>query len=115
MYCRMTQSLYSKDVRNMAARMLEELDGGWLEVCKVANNGGYIRVPVSVNAEWYRRFCRKYLRSRRRYPKPRTIIRRTHVRAALLRIIDGREVHVNGHRLLEHIEHDRAWIGVSRD
>jgi hypothetical protein len=111
MYCRMTKSLYSKDVRDVAARMLEEeeLDGGWLEVCKVANNGGYIRVPVPVNAEWYRRFCRKYLRSRRRYPKPRTIIRRAGVRAALQRIIDGRQGHINVHRLLEHIEHDRKW------
>lgn len=73
-----------------AAAMLDELQAGWLEVCKVpSQHGGYIRVPVSVNAEWYSRFCRRFLRSRRRYPKIRTFIKRCHAVRALEKIANG--------------------------
>jgi hypothetical protein len=35
----------------MAKELLDELEGSYLEVCKVPSRlGGYIRVPVSVNA-----------------------------------------------------------------
>jgi hypothetical protein len=93
-------------ITEIARHMLDELDFGYLEVVKVPasdGRGGYIRVPVSVNAEWYSRFCRKFLVSRRHYPKPRTIIRRCHTRRALERIASGRIDGVYVGRLLDFI------------
>jgi hypothetical protein len=82
--------------------MLDELLSSYLEVCKVPSRyGGYIRVTVSVNCEWYRFFCRRYKIGRRRYPKPRTIIRRQHVVAALERMIRGNMKGVYAERLLK--------------
>lgn len=51
--------------------MLAELDSSRLEVILVpqryrTNEGGMVRVAVSKNAAWYRRFCAAYLSSRRR-------------------------------------------------
>jgi hypothetical protein len=89
-----------------AKHLLEEIEGGWLEVAKVpGNQGGYIRVPVSVNAEWYSRFCQKY-ESRRssRFPKHRTIIKRCHTIAALEQIISGRQKGVYIERLQPFLE-----------
>lgn len=89
-------------IRRLALILLEELDSGYLEVVKVPIEGGYIRVAVSVNAQWYRAFCKQYLWSRsKRFPKPRTIIRRQHTRAALKRIAKGNCAGVYAERLLE--------------
>jgi len=33
-------------------------------------------VAVSTNADWYRAFCSAHKTTRRKYPKPRTIIKR---------------------------------------
>lgn len=92
--------------QSVAAKLLlEELQSNWLEVCKVpGREGGYIRVPVSVNCDWYRRFCRNYKRSRRRYPKARTIIKRQHTEAALRRMIAGDFGGVYAGRLLPFVE-----------
>lgn len=88
-----------------ARHLLDELESGWLEVCKVpGRNGGYIRVPVSVNAEWYTRFCRSCLSRSRRFSKLRTMIRRQHTIAALKRIMRGNAKGVYAERLMPFIE-----------
>lgn len=95
-------------VRAAARRLLEELQSSYPETCKVPNgNGGYVRVPVSVNTEWYRRFCRQYLSVRRRYPKPRTLIRRCHTIKALERIAQGNLRGVYAERLGPFVEEAR--------
>jgi hypothetical protein len=93
-------------VREIYSVMLDELQGGWLEVCKVpSRHGGYIRVPVSVNAEWYQKFCKRYLaRHSRRYPKHRTLIRRQHTIKALRRLIAGNHAGVYAERLMTFAE-----------
>ncbi len=92
-----------------AQHLLDELEGGWLEVAKVPNqNGGYIRVAVSTNAEWYRRFCGRHLGSRKRYPKLRTFIKRCHTVAALKRIIQGEREGCYVERLLEVMANGRV-------
>jgi hypothetical protein len=95
----------------IAKALLSDLNAGYLEVAKVpSRQGGYIRVPVSVNAEWYRRFCKRYLTTRRKYPKPRTLIRRCHTEAALRRIIDGRQTDTEyARRLCEFIRQEACW------
>ena len=88
-----------------ARRMLNELESSDLEVCEIpGSNGGYIRVPISVNLQWYRRFCAQYQTTRRRHPKPRTIIRRCHTIAALRRIIAGNRSGVYAGRLISLID-----------
>jgi hypothetical protein len=88
-------------LKKLALVLLEDLDAGWLEVRKVPNgHGGYVRVPVSVNAAWYRHFCSRHLTTQRRYPKPRTLIRRQHTRAALKRIGRGDSRGVYADRLV---------------
>lgn len=82
----------AQEVADAARQLLEELEAGWLEVAKIpSRRGGYIRVPMSKNAEWYSRLCRTYeSATSKRFPKPRTIIKRCHTIAALRRLIDGR-------------------------
>lgn len=93
-------------VRECARQFLEELDAGRLEVMKVpGSDGGYIRIPIEVNAEWYRRFCSQFETSRRRYPKPRTIIKRCHTRRALEKLANGGGKGVYIERLLDFIQH----------
>jgi len=83
------------------AMMLDELESSYLEVVKIpSQQGGYIRVAVSVNAEWYSWFCKKYTTSRRRYPKTRTIIRRKNVVSALRRLMRGDDRGVYAERLI---------------
>ena len=62
-------------IRRAAQRMLEELDDGYLEVGKFpGREGGYVRMVMSRNADWYRLFCHSWT-MRRRYPyrKPRRL------------------------------------------
>lgn len=85
--------------------MLNELQSSWLEVTKIpSQHGGYIRVPVSVNAEWYSRFCSRFQRTRRKYPKLRTIIKRCHTIAALKRMQQGDRITTYARRLLDFME-----------
>lgn len=92
-------------IQDYAKHMLEELEAGWLEVCKVpSREGGYIRVPVSVIAEWYSRFCRRYMGRRRKYPKPRTIIKRRDTIKALKHLEEGKNNTVYTKRLVDFIE-----------
>ena len=100
-------------IARRAARMLEELDSGYLEVCKVpGRQGGYVRVVCNCNAEWYRVFCRRFERGRRRYRKPRTIIRRCHTRKALLHLAAGKNGTVYSGRLVEFMERWYEDIGT---
>ena len=94
-----------------AEYMLDELEAGWLEVAKVpSRHGGYVRVCVSVNCEWYSAFCRAHegYRRQRRWRKARTIIKRSHTIAALKRIMAGEVDSVYAERLepfiREHME-----------
>ena len=98
-------------MRDIFAVMAEELEGSWLEVCKIpSRHGGYIRVPVSVNAEWYQKFCGRHLSRRRRYPKYRTIIKRRDTLNALRRLQSGNYKGVYAERLLDFVE----WFYVGR-
>jgi len=69
--------------------MLRELlESSFPETAKVpGRDGGYVRVPVSVNTEWYRQFCARHETLRGR--KMRTIIKRCHTIRALQRIEAG--------------------------
>jgi len=72
----------------MAIVLRELLESSFPETIKVpGRHGGYIRVPVSVNAKWYRRFCAMY--ETPRSGKMRTFIKRCHTIAALRRIEAG--------------------------
>lgn len=90
-------------IRLAAKEMLAELEGGWLEVCKVPNgHGGYIRVAVSVNAEWYRIFCRDHKGWRKR-GKDRTYIKRCHTIRALRELKSGKTKTIYANRLLPYV------------
>lgn len=95
----------------LALHLLDELDSGCLTVAKIPSvHGGYVRVPTSINAPWYSAFCKEYMTTRRRYPKPRTLIRRCHARKALERIIAGTTEGVYIERLLEFMERWRHTV-----
>lgn len=74
------------DQQALAAEFAEELRGRRLEVCKVPGRDGegFVRAVIVTNPEWYSWICEQHVRPRRRYPRPRTVIRR----AELLRILD---------------------------
>lgn len=101
--------------------MLSELESNGLEVCKIPSKredssgrlvGGYIRVVVSVNCEWYRRFCASFVRARGRSPKPRTIIKRRDTIRTLKRMIAGPYKTVYAERLTDAA--DELWRSVCR-
>ncbi len=88
-----------------AIEMLEELQSHCLIVIKVQKeNGGWIRVCLDVNPPWYRDFCASYQRSRRRYPKSRTIIKRCCTINALKRLAAGKKNGIYIERLLPFVE-----------
>lgn len=86
--------------RAAAEIMLAELRENRLEVVRV----GVLRVAQSRNAAWYRSFCGAYTGRRRRFPRPRTIIRRATTEAALKRLAAGNASGVYGERLLPFVE-----------
>jgi hypothetical protein len=91
----------------MATILRELLESSFPETAKVpGREGGYIRVPVSVNTEWYRRFCANHERWRGR--KTRTIIKRCHTIAALKRMEAGNFNGVYAERLKPFLCDD--WI-----
>lgn len=61
-----------------------------LTVLKYRKDNVFIRAPITQNPPWYQKFCREHERPRRRYPKPRTIIKRVNTVKALKRVIQGR-------------------------
>ncbi len=92
--------------------MLSELQGNRLEVALLerADEDGESRgnrlVVVSQNAGWYRVLCGNHLTTRRRYPKPRTVIRRVHTVRALKRMMSGDRTSVYAQRILDVM----AWV-----
>jgi len=82
----------------MATILRELLESSFPETAKVpGREGGYVRVAVSVNTEWYRRFCATHARLRGR--KIRTIIKRCHTIRALRRLEAGNFSGVYAERL----------------
>ncbi len=67
--------------------MLDELQANGLSVAKIRTDSGYVRVALSQNAPWYRDFCENYKGTRRRHPRPRTIIKRLATIATLKKLI----------------------------
>ena len=94
-------------MENVFRYLLDELESSYPETVKIpSQHGGYIRVAVSKNAEWYSHFCRKHRGRNRRFPKPRTIIRRQHTIKALQRMIQGDRETTYAKRLMDFI---RWW------
>ena len=88
----------------LAEELLSELESGWLQVMKIPGRDGigYIRVAASTNCEWYRRLCNRHLGYRRkRYTKPRTIIKRQTTVEALRRMAAGKCEGIYAERILE--------------
>ena len=81
--------------------MLEELRASYPVTVKVpSQQGGYIRVAVSTNPEWYRELCKRHQGPRTgRYSRPRTIIRRWLVLKTLNKLIAGDERGVYAKRI----------------
>jgi hypothetical protein len=69
----------------IALQMLDDLESQQLEVVKV----GTCRFAISSNPDWYSRLCESYKRRRRRYPRPRTIIKRSRVIKVLSQVANG--------------------------
>jgi hypothetical protein len=83
-----------KRVRKAARRMLKELATSRLEVIKFRKEDSYgqpvwKRVALCSNPPWYSDLCNSELRTRKKYRKARTIIRRMHTVAALKAIASG--------------------------
>lgn len=66
--------------------LLEELRAGRLEVAKIKG----LRKSLSSNAEWYQRFCANNVRSLKRYPRLRTVIKRWWTIKVLEKLVDGK-------------------------
>lgn len=96
--------MFANGVRKAAMELLSELDGSRLQVCKIRNRDGdgYVRCVISENAEWYQRLCREHEQPRSgRYRKWRTVIRRCHVRRALIEVASGRKETLYAHRVFK--------------
>lgn len=85
--------------------MLQDLLDHRLEVYKVPSSiSGYVRCAITTNCEWYSKLCSSYCRTRKKYPKYRTIIKRQHTITALKRMIKGNHKGIYAARILEIIE-----------
>jgi len=99
-----------------AAELLDELEGSQLEVILVpqrihTNEGGCVRVAISKNATWYRRFCVLYCSSRvRKNAAFDTKIKRAIVVRTLQAIADGRPVRSEYAQRLNPFIEDRARV-----
>lgn len=92
-------------MRHALELMLAELRENRLEVI-VLND---CRAVVSENCPWYRHFCDTHKSPRRRYPRPRTIIKRYATIRALERMLAGRFDSIYAQRLLplaENLAHE---------
>lgn len=84
-----------------AAAMLEELRHRRLEVVRV----GRCRVVNNTNPEWYQAFCGEYMKTRKKYPKNRTFIKRCWVIKALQSISnDDDKTTIYVERLLPYVK-----------
>lgn len=92
------------EIETTLAWMLQELIDHRLESCTLPSkfgSGRRYRVLVSCNCEWYQELCRRHEYPRKRYPKPRTIIRRRETIAALKRMIRGNYTGVYADRIFD--------------
>lgn len=76
--------------RELVRELLGELDHMRLSVIKFRKDDVFIRAAITHNPHWYHRLCQQHLKGRKRFPKPRTIIRRAHVEKALRRFLAGK-------------------------
>lgn len=67
-------------------------------------------MAIEQNAQWYRDFCAAYKNRRKRYAKPRTIIKRCDTKRALERIACGNVNGVYAERLLPVVEQRAARV-----
>lgn len=86
-----------------AEMMLQELGLMRLHVIKKKTEHGYTRLAVATNPQWYRRFCRDHSRTRRRYSKLKTYIKRCWTMRALERIVEGVRTGVYVQRLMPYV------------
>lgn len=94
------------EIESTLAWMLQELLDHRLESCVLPSKfGGYYRVLISQNCEWYQELCRRHEYPRKRYPKPRTMIRRRETIAALRRMIKGDYTGVYADRIFSVMEY----------
>jgi hypothetical protein len=87
----------------MAATLLKELESSRLVVIKWPTENGYNRGSISQNPPWYQHLCKEYERSRKRWPKHRTTIKRHAVIRALKNIIAGKPIHLRYMELMEDV------------
>lgn len=80
-----------RESKALARELLQELEHMRLVVLKWRSGDGWVRGPISQNPPWYQNLCRQHERGRKRYPKPRTIIKRINTVKALRRVIQGRQ------------------------
>lgn len=99
--------------RRTLAYMKEDLEASRpLTIKVIGRDGGYIRVPVTQNPEWYRALCSAHKRYRlnRKWRRPRTIIKRCNTLKALDRMMDGNFTGVYAERLIEIVREYAAMI-----
>lgn len=73
-----------------AIQLLDELQRNRLVVIKwPSHRGGYVRGSIAQNPPWYQELCAGEQRGRRRFPRPRTVIRRKDTLRALEKIAAG--------------------------
>lgn len=100
--------------REMYCWMLNELLGRRPHTIKVpGRDGGYVRVAVETNPEWYRDLCQKHMSRSRRFPKPRTVIRRCHVLRALVLLADGQKAHTTYAERIKSIAREYHAAGLT--
>lgn len=93
------------DLTQRLELMLADLEGNQLITVLVpqkryTNEGGMIRVNMSVNPSWYRSLCARHPSKRgTRRGKPDTVIRRQNILRALERMIAGQPGGIYGDEL----------------
>ncbi len=80
--------MFSFEQQANACNMLDELKKHKLSVIKIRRDDVWVRLAVESNPSWYRSFCDEYSKSRKRYPKVRTYIKRCNTIKALENIIN---------------------------
>lgn len=84
--------MFTFDLQVAACCMLDDLDRCKLHVIKIRKDGGWVRLAIESNPDWYRNFCSEYMKRRRKYPKIRTLIKRCHTINALRKIANDSDI-----------------------
>lgn len=93
-----------EEIKKTADVMRQLLEGSRLDVVKLVTDHGYVRVPITSNTEWYSDFCSDYMKSRKSYPKERTIIKRRDTIRGLRELSVGLVRTEYAKRLLPYVE-----------